>query len=128
MSAWVVVAAVVAGALGALARYGVTRVVAARLPADRLSRAVLIVNVAGSVIAGALLAVPGDLQYIVVGGFCGGLTTFSTWSVETVQLVLDGTANKAVGNVVVNLAAGTLGAVVAFVTTGLVVVALNGAI
>jgi len=127
MSAWVVVAAVVAGALGALARYGVTRVVAARLPADRLSRAVLIVNVAGSVIAGALLAVPGDLQYIVVGGFCGGLTTFSTWSVETVQLVLDGTANKAVGNVVVNLAAGTLGAVVAFVTTGLVVVALNGA-
>ena len=128
MSAWVVVAAVVAGALGALARYGVTRVVAARLPADRLSRAVLIVNVAGSVIAGALLAVPGDLQYIVVGGFCGGLTTFSTWSVETVQLFVDGKSSNAIGNVVVNLAAGTLGAVVAFVTTGLVVVALNGAI
>jgi fluoride exporter len=126
MTPWVVVAAVAAGALGALARYGVTRLVAAKLPADKLSRAVLIVNVAGSVIAGALLAIPGDLQYIVVGGFCGGLTTFSTWSVESVQLIVDGKSQAAVGNVVVNLAAGILGAVLAFAVTGFIVLGLSG--
>lgn len=127
MSTWVVIAAVVAGAIGALARYGVTRVVAARLPAAKLSRAVLIVNVAGSVIAGVMLAIPGDLQYVVVGGLCGGLTTFSTWSVETIQLMLDGKSQAAVGNVVVNLAAGIIGAVLAFVVTGLVLLGLTGA-
>jgi CrcB protein len=122
-----VIAAVVAGAVGALARYGVTRFVAARLPADRLSRAVLIVNVTGSVIAGVMLAIPGDLQYVVVGGFCGGLTTFSTWSVETIQLMLEGKSQAAVGNVVVNLAAGIIGAVLAFVVTGFVLLGLAGA-
>lgn len=127
MSTWVVFAAVVAGAIGALARYGVTRLVAARLPADRLSRAVLIVNVVGSLIAGVMLAIPGDLQYIVVGGFCGGLTTFSTWSVETIQLMLDGRSQAAVGNVVVNLAAGIISAVLAFVVTGFLVLGLVGA-
>jgi CrcB protein len=120
MSVWVVTAAIVAGALGAVLRYGITVIVGKRVPPERLTRAVLIANVTGSVIAGTLLAVPGDLQYIVVGGFCGGLTTFSTWSVETVQLAMKGRSDAAVGNVVVNLAAGVIGAVLGFAATGLV--------
>jgi len=108
VTAWLVVAALGAGALGALARYGITRAVAARLPADRLPLAVLIANAAGSLLAGAVFALPGadELRLVLVGGFAGGLTPFSTWTVETVQLVLAGRTRAAVGNVAANLAAG----------------------
>ena len=126
MSAWVVVAAVVAGALGAVVRYGVTRAVARRLPAAQLTRAVLIVNVTGSLIAGVLIGLPGDAQYILVAGFAGGLTTFSTWTVETIQETLAGRSQAAVGNVVINLAAGLIAAVLAYAITGAVVVAVAG--
>lgn len=120
----VIAAAVIAGALGAVARYGITRAVAARLPAEQLPRAVLIVNIAGSVIAGAMIGLPGDLQYVLVAGFAGGLTTFSTWTVETVQQMLDGRGNAAFGNVVLNLAAGLIAAVVAYAITAAIVVGM----
>ena len=127
MTALVVAVAVVAGALGALARYGVTRWVSARFGAARLTRAVLIVNVAGSLIGGALIgATTGaahEVQYILAGGFAGGLTTFSTWTVETVQLVLDGKMAAATRNVILNLAAGLLAAVAgALATSGILAV------
>lgn len=129
MTAWVIVAAIVAGSLGAVARYAVTRV-AAKLWPDRLTRAVLIVNVVGSVIAGAMLGLPGDARYIVLSGLCAGLTTFSTWSVETVQLMLDRKSAAAIGNVVLNLAAGVIGAVIGavigYAVTGLIVVSAGG--
>ena len=107
MTVWIVVSAIVAGALGALLRYAVTRAV-------RAPRGVLIVNVAGSLVAGVMLAVPGDLQYVLVAGFAGGLTTFSTWTVETVQLAIDGKLLAAAGNVLLNLAAGIAAAVIGY--------------
>lgn len=112
MSPWVVVAAVVAGALGALARYGVTRTVESRFGRERLPRAVLIVNVAGSLIAGVMVGATQaslpEVSYIVVSGFAAGLTTFSTWTVETIQLATAGRTGAAFRNVVVNLLAGGL--------------------
>jgi CrcB protein len=120
MSPFVVVAAVVAGALGAVARYGLTRL------ARRPTRAVLIANIAGSALAGVAIAFPTELQYIVLGGFAGGLTTFSTWSVETMQLMNEGKSKAAAGNVVLNLAAGLLSAVVAYAITLGVLAALTG--
>ena len=125
MSGWVVAVAVIAGGLGAVTRYAVTRVVARRASATQLTRAVLIVNVTGSLIAGALIGLPGDAQYVLVAGFAGGLTTFSTWSVETVQESLAGRSQAAVGNVVINLAAGLIAAVLAYAITGAIVVALG---
>ena len=57
---------------------------------------VLLVNVAGSLVLGVLLAVAWThpsarlLLHDAGGiGFCGGLTTFSTFSVEIVDLVRD---------------------------------------
>jgi len=68
---------------------------------------VLVVNVVGSAIGGVLLATTsGDLRLVLLTGFCGGLTTFSTFSVETVQLVLDGKSRVAVLSVVANLVLG----------------------
>ena len=122
MSALVVVAALVAGSLGALLRYGVTRSIGRRWP-GKLTRAVLLVNVVGSFVAGVLVGaepgVWGDLRYIVVGGFAGGLTTFSTWSTETIQLVLNRRTAAAVRNVAANLAGGLLAAILGWGLWGL---------
>ena len=112
MSPLIVIAALAAGAAGALARYGVTRAVETRSGRDRLPRAVLVVNVAGSLIAGVVIgathgAAP-ELTYVLVGGFAGGLTTFSTWTVETLQLAMAGKIAAAARNVLLNLVAGGL--------------------
>ncbi|WP_439564489.1 fluoride efflux transporter FluC [Microcella sp.] len=105
MTPLVLVAAVGAGAVGALARYLVSTLLAGR---GRLPWAVAAVNVVGSFVAGLALGSPLDpgLQLIVLSGFCGGLTTFSTLSVETVQLVLDGRSRAAALSVSLNLLLG----------------------
>ena len=117
MTPLIVAAAVVAGGLAATTRYAVTRWVARRLPREQLTRAVLIVNVTGSAIAGVAIAFPSEVQYVLLAGFAGGLTTFSTWSVETIQLMNEGKSNAAVGNVVLNLALGLVAAVLAYAVT-----------
>jgi CrcB protein len=96
----IVAAVLVAGALGAVIRYLVSRWLATPV-------AVLVVNVVGSAIGGALLATTsGDLRLVLLTGFCGGLTTFSTFTVETVQLVLDGKSRTAFLSVAANLVLG----------------------
>lgn len=92
------------GALGAVLRYLVT--VAAK---NRGPLAVLVVNVVGSFIAGvAIPAMDAPWSIIVISGVCGGLTTFSTLGVETVQLVLQRRTVLAVLSVVANLVLGLL--------------------
>ena len=105
-----VVAVLLAGAAGAVLRYLASLVFAGR----RFPWAVLVVNVAGSLLAGAAAAgLEGDARLILLTGFCGGLTTFSSLSVETVQLVLDGRTRVAAlsvgGNLVAGVAAAALG-------------------
>ncbi|MCR6486130.1 fluoride efflux transporter CrcB [Amycolatopsis sp. OK19-0408] len=83
----------------------------------------LTVNVAGSFILGFLSgwllhgAEPSSVRALVAVGFCGGLTTFSTFGYETVRLFLEKTRLYAVLNVVVTavagLASGALGLLLA---------------
>ncbi|HEU5223331.1 MAG TPA: fluoride efflux transporter CrcB [Candidatus Lumbricidophila sp.] len=93
MSALTIISVLVAGALGALLRWRLS--VALPVRPRHLPWGILIVNSAGSLVAGAVLglaeraAVSDDLRLVIVTGFCGGLTTFSTWTVETIEL-LDG--------------------------------------
>lgn len=68
-------------ALGAAAGAAV-RFLAATVVGGR--RATLAVNVSGSLLLGALLDAPDPWGPLVLG-FAGGLTTFSTWAVETVD-------------------------------------------
>lgn len=97
-----------AGALGAVLRYGVGLLV-------RSPWAVLVVNVVGSFVGGVVVAsASGDARVILLTGLCGGLTTFSTLSVETVQLVLDGRARVAAFSVGLNVALGLVAAGVGF--------------
>ena len=93
-------AVLLAGAGGAVLRFLVARL----LPSPW---AVLAVNVAGSLLAGMLIGlVSGDLRVILLTGLCGGLTTFSTFSIETVQLVQSGRARVALLSVAANLVLG----------------------
>jgi CrcB protein len=112
----VILAIIGAGALGALARYGVSTWCAGR---GSLPWAVLVVNVVGSGVAGVALGLPLDpvVQLVVVSGFCGGLTTFSTLSVETVQLALDGHRRAAALSVTLNMVLGIAALVVGLVLT-----------
>lgn len=128
MSAGVIAAVLLAGAAGAVVRFVVSRL-AVRWSSGPPSRyrdfpwAVLIVNVVGSALGGAVLglaeagAVSADVRLILLTGFCGGLTTFSTFSVETIQLVLDGKGRTAAFSVFSNLALGILVAALAYLAT-----------
>ncbi|HEY4152439.1 MAG TPA: CrcB family protein [Pseudolysinimonas sp.] len=122
MSALVLAVALAAGAVGALLRYSTT-LLFARLH-DDLPWAVLTVNSVGSLIGGVVLglvstgAVGADVQLIVVGGLAGGLTTFSTFSVETIQLALARRWRTAALTVGANLALGIASAVLGFAVVG----------
>ena len=71
---------------------------------------VLIVNAAGSLLGGVAIgaswALPAGWTIVILTGFCGALTTFSTFSVDTVRLALGGRLGTAIWNVVSNLALG----------------------
>jgi len=102
-------AVIAAGAVGAVVRFAVAKFFGAR---TQFPWAVLVVNVIGSAIGGAVLAlatrgnVSADIRLILLTGLCGGLTTFSTFSVETIQLVQDGRWRTALSSVAANLALG----------------------
>lgn len=103
----------VGGALGAPARYLVDRWVTARTPGP-FPWGTVLVNVAGSFLLGLLAAAaPGWLLTFGGVGFCGALTTFSTFTFETVRLVEQGRPLHALANVaisvVVGVASATLG-------------------
>ena len=107
----VLVAVAVGGAVGTVARYEVA--LADPLGPSRLPWATFLVNVVGSFVLGAALTAlvangPGAtwVRSFVGVGFCGGLTTFSTWMVESVLLTRAGDAGIAATYLVVSLAAG----------------------
>lgn len=93
--------------LGGAARYAATGVIA-RLLGATFPWGTLAVNVAGSAVIGWLaamttpegrvLAPPAARQFLMVG-LCGGFTTFSTFSLETLRLLHDGQFAKALANV-----------------------------
>lgn len=110
LSPLVIATVLVAGSLGAVIRYLLSRLYPVR--PGHLPGGILIVNVVGSAVAGVILglaeraAVSADWRLILVTGFCGGLTTFSTWSVETIELLDGGRWRAALLNVFVTLVLG----------------------
>ena len=114
---------VLGGAAGAVTRFAVDGAWRARRP-GRFPWPTVAINVTGSFLLGVLtgLAVlrggsPLVLQTVLGTGFCGGYTTFSTASFESVRLLQQGHTRAALGNTIGSLvvtvaaAAGGLGAV-----------------
>ena len=102
---WQVYVAVTLGsALGGLARYLMTTAI----PSETFPWGTLMVNILGSFIIGffaTLTAVEGRLpasaatRVFVMAGLCGGFTTFSAFSLQTLDLVRDDQWIAAGGNV-----------------------------
>jgi CrcB protein len=97
----------VGSALGGMARFGCSSLVANWF-GQTFPWGTLIVNVAGSFVIGFFatltgpdgrVLVPSDLRQFVMVGFCGGYTTFSSFSLQTLSLVQDGEIARAGLNV-----------------------------
>lgn len=103
------------GFCGAIARYVVASWALRRM-GGRFPYGTMAVNVIGAFAIGFVLAAIGAHQWtlpvrdVVVVGFLGAFTTFSTFSFETLTLVENGSYRRAAVNVTANLIPG-LGAV-----------------
>ncbi|MFF5010964.1 fluoride efflux transporter CrcB [Streptomyces phaeochromogenes] len=110
---WLLV--IVGGAIGAPLRYLTDRAVQKRHDTV-FPWGTLIVNVVGCFVLGLLSgavvagAVSSQVQLLLGTGLCGALTTYSTFSYETLRLAEDGARFFAAANVIASVVAG-LGAV-----------------
>ena len=95
------------GALGSVARFWMSGVVAARFD-SKFPWGTLFVNVIGSLLIGVFsalserggqLAEATTLRQFLVVGICGGYTTFSAFSVQTLDLMRAGSWPAVAGNV-----------------------------
>jgi CrcB protein len=94
-------------AVGAPLRYLADRTVQARHE-SAFPWGTLTVNVVGSFLLGFLTGLPAShaVSVLLGTGFCGALTTYSTFSYETMRLTRSGLRLHALANVVVSLLAG----------------------
>jgi CrcB protein len=98
------------GALGAFARYAISYLA---LPISReLPWGTIIINVTGSFVIGLFgtltladgrYPVSENLRLFVMIGICGGYTTFSSFSLQTLDLLRGGAAVRAMLNVVLSV-------------------------
>ena len=80
------------GFAGSALRYLISRLMLPWAVSSGFPFSTLTVNVAGSLLIGALmgLGLSGGWALLCIVGFCGGFTTFSTFSLETVTLLRAG--------------------------------------
>jgi CrcB protein len=109
-----VVGVAVAGAAGALARYGVGGLVA-RSQTGAFPWGTFLINVSGSFLLGLVFAVltervtvAPEIRTTLTIGLLGAFTTFSTFSFETFTLLEDGAWGLAAANVAASVLVGLL--------------------
>ncbi len=103
---WVVV--MIGGSLGAASRYGVG-LLAARWWGTHFPYGTLVVNMLGCFIIGLLFALADrsrlltpDVRLLLITGYLGALTTFSSFSLESVNAARAGLFGQALINILIN--------------------------
>lgn len=103
----------IGSALGGTSRYAISRAVALRY-GETFPWGTLVVNISGSFIIGLLSALIGPDSRLVVSpntrnflmvGICGGYTTFSSFSLQTLELIRNRDFGEAGGNILLSVAA-----------------------
>ena len=98
----------IGGALGSMARFWTSGFVARHM-GEAFPWGTLIINVVGSFIIGFFATISGpdgrfsagvDGRLFVMAGFCGGFTTFSAFSLQTLDLIHRGEWLPAAANIV----------------------------
>ncbi|KAB8191892.1 fluoride efflux transporter CrcB [Nonomuraea phyllanthi] len=108
----------IGAAIGAPLRYLADRLVQSRHDSV-FPWGTMAVNLTGSFVLGLLAGLPADRGWsaLLGTGFCGALTTYSTFGYETLRLAQDGSRFYALANATVSvmagLGAGALGLLVA---------------
>lgn len=109
----------IAGAIGTLMRYYIG--LATNSWSRTLPWGTILINATGSfaiaffaalTVSGGRLPVPNDWRLIFMAGLCGGYTTFSAFSLQTLDLLRAGAPGRALLNVALSvvLCLGTAGA------------------
>ena len=103
-----------AGAAGAVTRFVLNRAILRRRPSETpFPTGTVVINITGSLVLGLLTgfvlyhSAPTALTRIAGAGFCGGYTTFSAASFETVQLGRERDWGRAAANLALTVT-GTL--------------------
>ena len=106
--AWKFFLVMAGGSLGAASRYGVC-LMAVRMWGTSFPWGTLIVNLAGCFIIGLLFALAEHAKILtpntrlfLITGYLGALTTFSSFSAETLTLGLDGMPLSLAANMILN--------------------------
>jgi CrcB protein len=102
----------VGSAFGGTSRFWLSGVIA-RMFGETFPWGTLIVNVSGSLLIGVIAALTGPdgrifvsstTRLALMAGFCGGYTTFSSFSLQTLSLAQDGDWIGAGANIVLSVA------------------------
>jgi CrcB protein len=105
----------IGGALGSMARYGIGGLVSEKFASSQsFPWGTLVVNVSGSFIIGVLGAVTAPegkmspqsrvfATQLLITGVCGGYTTFSSFSLQTLNLLRDREWLYAGGNILLSV-------------------------
>ena len=115
MFTYILVAA--GGAIGSTLRYWLGGLIA-NWVGQTFPWGTLVINVTGSFVIGLFatltgpdgrIFVPGEWRQFFIIGVCGGYTTFSSFSLQTLNLAQDGEALWAAANVILSVALCLLG-------------------
>lgn len=99
----------VGGGVGSLLRYVAGQIIPATLGRTPFPVAILLVNVLASALLGVVMgwimdrAVGEETRLLMGVGFCGGLSTFSSFSHDTVVLLQNGRTGAAFLNIGLNV-------------------------
>ena len=103
-------------AVGGVARFGLAAVVQQRV-GPNFPVGTLVVNITGSLLLGFLWryaigtdVISAEVRALLTTGFCGGYTTFSTFTYETMVLIEDGESTRAGLYIVLSVVLSLVGA------------------
>lgn len=113
----------IGGGFGSVFRYWISSYVSKHLPLF-FPFGTLLVNIIGSFILGLMIfgwdekgLINPTVKLFIGIGFCGGLTTFSTFSLETFNLMRDAEFLLAVLNIFINVLFTLFGIYIAYLAT-----------
>ena len=99
----------IGGGLGSVSRYVLSRVITSNFthinPVGTLAANLVSTFILGLILylSGSKIEMTGVTKALLIAGFCGGFSTFSTFSYETFELLKTGNYFFAVANMMVSL-------------------------